>query len=144
MFQKLTPMVVGEIQEANQFIEIMEHDGYYQIRTSRISLDIYKQDFRIGKVFNSEGELIAESGSKTKNEFANALDFLSYGISSSMMGNPVRIMELRIFLSSQVKQFTGWASASILLTKWGRPLASGHSKAMAILRAAHTNQYLSL
>ena len=73
-----TPMVVGEIQEANQSLEIMEHDGYYQIRTSRIRLDIYKQDFRI-EVFNSQGEFIAESGSKTKNEFANALDSYPMG-----------------------------------------------------------------
>ena len=73
-----TPMVVGDIQEANLSLEIMEHDAYYQIRTSRLSLDIYKQDFRI-EVFNSEGELIAESGSKTKNEFANALDSYPMG-----------------------------------------------------------------
>ncbi len=73
-----TPMVVGETLKANQSLEITEHEEHYQIRTPRIRLDIYKQDFRI-EVFNAHGELIAESGSKTKNEFANAMDSYPMG-----------------------------------------------------------------
>jgi len=73
-----TPMVVGDIHDQGMAIEITEYPDYYQIQTSKLRLGIYKRDFRI-EVFDFDDNLVTESGSKTKNEFANAFDSYPMG-----------------------------------------------------------------
>ena len=74
----ITPMVIGNLQEHDFSIAISEFPNRYQINTDKLRLDIYKQNFRI-EIYNSAGELVTESGSKTKNEFANAFDSYPMG-----------------------------------------------------------------
>ncbi len=62
-------MVVGDIADKNLQVDFEKSDSKYILTTQKISLEIFKKDFRI-MVYNSQGELITESGSKTKNEFS--------------------------------------------------------------------------
>lgn len=76
--ENATPMVVGDLQENEFLLELSEFPDHYQIRTNKLHLAIYKQNFRI-EVYNAAGELVTESGSKTKNEFSNAFDSYPLG-----------------------------------------------------------------
>ncbi|PKM78921.1 MAG: hypothetical protein CVU88_08475, partial [Firmicutes bacterium HGW-Firmicutes-13] len=73
-----TPMIAKGIQEPGLAVQIEEQGDKYIISTSRLRLDIYKENFRI-EVFDSRGNLITESGSKTKNEFPAAIDAFPLG-----------------------------------------------------------------
>ena len=120
-----TPMIVGDIEEADPSLELIR-TGYAlsDPNLQDYGLDIYKQDFRI-EVFDAQGALIAELGSKTKNEFANALDFLSDGVhlrwevAYRTMGSPTS-------RSSRARPFTALENALMVSTKWARRLDTGN------------------
>jgi alpha-D-xyloside xylohydrolase len=73
-----TPMLAKDIRDANLKVLLSENNEKYSLTTSKLKLDIYKKDFRI-EIFDKDGKLITESGSKTKNEFPNAMDAFPLG-----------------------------------------------------------------
>ncbi|MBN1534465.1 MAG: DUF4968 domain-containing protein [Spirochaetes bacterium] len=73
-----TPMIAGDIGDETLSLSFDDRGTHYRIASRRIELKIYKSDFRI-EVFDSSGAIIAETGSRTKTEFANAFDSFPLG-----------------------------------------------------------------
>ena len=73
-----TPMIDKEISDPHCEVTFNEKTECYDISTSKLTLKIFKQDFRI-EIFDARGTLLTESGSKTKNEFPNTFDTFPLG-----------------------------------------------------------------
>ena len=73
-----TPMLHGDITAPALVVSIVEGADRYTIATAALRLEIFKEDFRI-EVFDSDGRLITESGSDTKDEFPTPFDSFPLG-----------------------------------------------------------------
>lgn len=73
-----TPMIVKDITDPHLKAQFDETEAYYSIATPKLQLRIYKMNFHI-EILDSAGNLITESGGKTKDEFPNALDSFPLG-----------------------------------------------------------------
>jgi len=73
-----TPMINEDITDRQLNVDFKELGDRYTITTQKITLEIYKEDFRI-RVYDAQGNLITESGSKTKNEFPTTMDAFPLG-----------------------------------------------------------------
>jgi len=73
-----TPMIAKDIQDPQLHVDFEDIPEKYVVSTPSIRLDIYKDNFRID-IFDAHGNLITESGGKTKNEFSIAMDAFPLG-----------------------------------------------------------------
>jgi alpha-glucosidase (family GH31 glycosyl hydrolase) len=73
-----TLMVQKDITAPDLEVEFFEDEEKYTLATQKLTLHVYKMRFRI-EIFDAQGQLITESGSQTKNEFASALDAYPLG-----------------------------------------------------------------
>ncbi len=73
-----TPMLLKDISDPHTKVQLETTPEAYAISTSKLKLKIYRENFRI-EIFDSQGNLITESGSKTKNEFLTAMDAFPLG-----------------------------------------------------------------
>jgi len=73
-----TPMISGDIRDVSLIVGFNELDDHYTLTTEKITLEIYKKNFCI-KVYDKTGNLITETGGKTKNEFPTTMDSLPLG-----------------------------------------------------------------
>ncbi len=73
-----TPMLHGDISDPSLEVTMEESPDSYEISSTSIRLIIYKKNFRI-EVFDTQGKLVTESGSDTKNEFPLPFDSLPLG-----------------------------------------------------------------
>ncbi len=73
-----TPMIVGDIRDPRIKAGFTELEECYVLTTEKITLEIYKEDFCI-QVYDKAGNLITETGGKTKNEFPTTMDSLPLG-----------------------------------------------------------------
>jgi len=73
-----TPMVCANITDESLIADFEEIPDRYVISTPLMSLHIFKQDFRI-MIYDREGKLITETGSRTHNEFPNTNDAFPLG-----------------------------------------------------------------
>ncbi len=55
-----TQMIQGDIIDSSISVDFMESEEFYQIKTSKLMINLYRDDFRID-IFNIEGKLITES-----------------------------------------------------------------------------------
>ncbi|MBD3227299.1 MAG: DUF4968 domain-containing protein [Candidatus Lokiarchaeota archaeon] len=69
----ITPMIYKDIQDQSLNCEFEEDEQSYTIKSAKLTLKIYKDDFRI-EIYDNDGNLITESSGKTKNNFPNAMD----------------------------------------------------------------------
>lgn len=73
-----TPMIDKDISDPKLKTKFKEENDRYTISTSKLRIEIYKENFRI-EVFDSKGNLITESGSQTKNDFPVPFDAFPLG-----------------------------------------------------------------
>jgi alpha-D-xyloside xylohydrolase len=73
-----TPMVIGDISDKALKAEFFDDPEKYTIRTPALSLVISKENFSI-IVFDSKGNQVTQTGSKTKNEMMPAMDSYPLG-----------------------------------------------------------------
>jgi alpha-glucosidase (family GH31 glycosyl hydrolase) len=73
-----TPMVSGSIKDEGFSADLTEHPDRYIVSTSDITLHLYKENFKM-KIYDKNGSLVTESGSRTHNEFTNATDAFPMG-----------------------------------------------------------------
>jgi alpha-D-xyloside xylohydrolase len=71
-------MIANDIQDDRLKVEFNELEEFYTLTTEKITLEIYKENFCI-KVYDKAGNLITETGGKTKNEFPTTMDSLPLG-----------------------------------------------------------------
>lgn len=80
-----TPMLVGDIVDPSLTVDFEEKEDRYRISTGAITLNIYKNNFRI-TIQDPEGNLVTESGGKTKAEFPTAMDSFPLGFVEDVRG----------------------------------------------------------
>lgn len=73
-----TPMVYSDITDETVKVTLEEFDEKYVISTPDLHLHVYRENFRV-EIYDSDGVLITESGSKTHNEFFTATDSFPLG-----------------------------------------------------------------
>ncbi len=73
-----TPMIIRDIQNPDVKIKFEETSGKYIVATNKLTLEIFKDSFRI-EISDSQGNLITESGGLSKNRFPNAWDAFPLG-----------------------------------------------------------------
>ncbi len=73
-----TPMVVGDLEDRALTVELREDPERYVVSTPKLTLRIHKREFRVD-VLDEHGNLVTETGSKTKCEFPTALDAFPLG-----------------------------------------------------------------
>lgn len=73
-----TPMVAKNIIDSSCQVDLTENDQCYCLRTKKISLYIYKSDFRI-ELFDNNGNKITSFGGRTDNHFGIAFDSYPMG-----------------------------------------------------------------
>ena len=73
-----TPMLCADITYESLKTKFEELDGKYIISTSAIQIHVFKEDFKI-QIYDHNGHIITESGSKTHDEFATATDAFPLG-----------------------------------------------------------------
>jgi len=73
-----TPMIVKDVKDPKLEVKFNEAEEKYIISTSKLQLHLYKKKYHI-EILDSDGNLITESGGKTKDEFPNALDSFPLG-----------------------------------------------------------------
>jgi len=76
--ENITPMIAGNIQDSSLKIEYNELDDRYRLSTKKITLEVFKENFCI-RVYDKAGNLITETGGKTKNEFPTTMDSFPLG-----------------------------------------------------------------
>lgn len=76
--EMFTPMVINDIRDAACKVELTEDEDHYRLRTSKLSLHVYKQDFRI-ELYDSDGKKITTAGGRTDNHFGIAFDSYPMG-----------------------------------------------------------------
>jgi alpha-D-xyloside xylohydrolase len=59
-------------------VDLIEDDASYHIKTSELTLQIFKNDFRI-RIYTREGKFITESSGYSKNQFPSSTDSLPMG-----------------------------------------------------------------
>jgi alpha-D-xyloside xylohydrolase len=73
-----TQMMQGDIINSSISIDFVISEEFYQIKTSKLMINLYRDDFRID-IFNFEGKLITESSGYSSNDFPYATDSLPLG-----------------------------------------------------------------
>ena len=73
-----TPMIAKDIHDPQLQVRFAETPEKYIVSTPKLKLDIYRENFRI-EIFDAQGNLITESGGKTRNEFPNTMDAFPLG-----------------------------------------------------------------
>ncbi len=73
-----TPMVVGDIGDTNCQVNLEEDERCYRLKTKKLDLHIFKEDFRI-EVYDTNGKRITRSGGRTDNGFGIAFDAYPLG-----------------------------------------------------------------
>jgi alpha-D-xyloside xylohydrolase len=73
-----TPMISTDITKSGLDVGFTESDDRYTLSTEKINLEIYKENFCI-RVLDRDGNLITETGGKTKNEFPTTMDSFPLG-----------------------------------------------------------------
>lgn len=68
-----TPMLFQDITDPQAEVKVDEDENSYTLSTTKMTIRVYKTRFRI-EVFDSQGRLVTESGSQTKNEFPTPYD----------------------------------------------------------------------
>lgn len=76
--EAFTPMVVNDLTDSDCKVECVESDDCYRLQTPKLSLHIYKSDFRI-ELFDAAGKKITSNGGKTDNHFGIAYDSYPMG-----------------------------------------------------------------
>lgn len=76
--RELTPMIANDIRDDLCRVDLIEEKGLYRIETGRMSLRVYKEDFRI-ELYDSHGRKITSSGGRTDNHFGIAFDSYPMG-----------------------------------------------------------------
>ncbi|MHA1131063.1 MAG: TIM-barrel domain-containing protein [Candidatus Helarchaeota archaeon] len=73
-----TPMIVKDIQDPQLKVQFEETEAKIIIQTSKLHLNIYKNNFRI-EIMDALGNLLTESSGKSKGEFPNTMDAFPLG-----------------------------------------------------------------
>lgn len=73
-----TPMVANDIRDEACKVELMEDENRYRLQTSKLSLHVYKTDFRI-ELYDSDGKKVTSTGGRTDNHFGIAFDSYPMG-----------------------------------------------------------------
>lgn len=73
-----TPMIVNDIKDDKCEVELIEDELCYRLKTDKLSLHIYKTNFRI-ELYDCDGNKITSCGGKTDNHFGIAMDSYPLG-----------------------------------------------------------------
>lgn len=73
-----TPMVAHDMTDETCKVELTEDEQGYRLQTRKLSLRVYKRDFRI-ELHDLEGRLITRFGGRTDNHFGIAFDSYPMG-----------------------------------------------------------------
>lgn len=73
-----TPMVAHDNTDATCKVELTEDEHCYRLQTRKLSLHVYKRDFRI-ELYDPDGRKITSSGGRTDNHFGIAFDSYPMG-----------------------------------------------------------------
>jgi len=73
-----TPMVIDDITDDDCKVDLHEDEQCYRLQTSKLSLHIYKDDFRI-EIYDRDGNRITSSGGRTDNHFGITYDSYPMG-----------------------------------------------------------------
>ncbi|MCB1615133.1 MAG: glycoside hydrolase family 31 protein [Pseudomonadales bacterium] len=73
-----TPMIANDITDKDCKVELTEDACCYRLKTAKLSLHIYKKDFRI-ELYDNKGKKITSCGGKTDNQFGIAMDSYPLG-----------------------------------------------------------------
>jgi alpha-D-xyloside xylohydrolase len=76
--ESFTPMVANNVADETCKVELTENEDHYCLRTRKLSLRIYKTDFRI-ELYDSAGKKITTTGGRTDNHFGIAFDSYPLG-----------------------------------------------------------------
>ncbi len=76
--ETFTSMVVSDISDDTCQVDLEEDDLCYRLQTGKLSLHIYKNDFRI-ELYDTNGNRITRSGGRTDNGFGVAYDAYPLG-----------------------------------------------------------------
>ncbi|MHA1491692.1 MAG: TIM-barrel domain-containing protein [Promethearchaeota archaeon] len=87
-----TEMVNKDITSDSFSVEFKEEKKYFLLKTSKLSLKLYKNDFKI-KILDKNEKLITESSGKSKNDFASTLDSFPLGF--------IRLKKLKRFYGTE-------------------------------------------
>jgi len=75
----LTPMIASDISNPQLEVKLEEHGDYFLLRTSALSLKIYRDDFRT-EVLDTAGRKLTEAGGRQKTLFSTVLDSFPTGL----------------------------------------------------------------
>ena len=75
----ITPMIASDITDQQLEVTLEENADHYLLRTSVLSLKIYRDDFRT-EVLDAEGHKVTESGGRQKTLFSTVLDSFPSGL----------------------------------------------------------------
>jgi alpha-D-xyloside xylohydrolase len=118
-----TPMVVNELADPALPVRLEEDAEKYRLSTRKVTLDVYKQNFRID-VLDEDGNLVTETGGKTKCEFPTALDSFPLGFVKDRSSRPWYGVET--FTLSPGEAVYGLGEQFGPLNKVGQTLALWH------------------
>jgi alpha-D-xyloside xylohydrolase len=77
--ETFTPMVANDIRDVSCKVDFIEDELCYRLQTGKLSLRVYKTDFRI-ELYDKDGNKITTSGGKTDNHFGITYDSYPMGI----------------------------------------------------------------
>ena len=76
--ESFTPMVANDIRDESCKVDVIEDALCYRLQTRKLTLHVYKTDFRI-ELHDRDGNKITSSGGKTDNHFGIAYDSYPMG-----------------------------------------------------------------
>lgn len=76
--ESFTPMVANDVRDGGCRVELIQDDHCYRLQTGKLTLHVYKDDFRI-ELYDNDGNRITSSGGKTDNHFGIAFDSYPMG-----------------------------------------------------------------
>ena len=79
VLNNITPMIVSDISDPELEVVLEENADYVLLRTSMLSLKIYREDFRT-EVLDANGHKITEAGGRQKTLFSTVLDSFPSGL----------------------------------------------------------------